>query len=79
MPGILLCFIVYFEGSFPTDHGFYINKGGVRGGPYSADKHPEKLAELKQRLDALREALREDTDALLPSPNPDGKPGFNKW
>jgi arylsulfatase A-like enzyme len=28
------------EGSFPTDHGFDINKGGVRGGgPYSGDKY----------------------------------------
>lgn len=40
-----------------------------------ADKHPEKVAELKAELDAMRK----DTDALLPAKNPKAKQPFNKW
>ena len=39
-----------------------------------AGKHPEKVAELKAKLDAFRK----DTDALLPSKNPNAGP-FKKW
>lgn len=40
-----------------------------------AEKNPEKVKELKAKL----EALRKDTDAIPPTPNPDHKKPFNKW
>jgi len=40
-----------------------------------AAKHPEKVAELKARLDAFRR----DTDALMPTPNPAAAEDFDKW
>ena len=40
-----------------------------------ASQHPEKLATLKKQLNAIRK----DTDALLPHPNPDAAPNFNRW
>ena len=41
----------------------------------SPPKTPPRLAELKAKLDAFLK----DTDALMPLPNPDAKPGFKKW
>lgn len=40
-----------------------------------ADANPEKVKELKAKLDAFRK----DTDALMPTPNPKAKQPFNKW
>ncbi|BCX48795.1 sulfatase [Haloferula helveola] len=40
-----------------------------------AEEQPDRVRELKAKLDALRK----DTDALLPSKNPEAKPDFKKW
>ena len=40
-----------------------------------AATNPTKVADLKAKLDALRK----DTDALMPIPNPKAKSPFNKW
>lgn len=40
-----------------------------------AARNPTRVADLKAKLDALRK----DTDALMPIPNPEAKTPFNKW
>ena len=40
-----------------------------------ADKHPEVVAKLKRKL----KSFQDETDALMPTKNPDPKKPFNKW
>ena len=66
------------KGSWPTEHGFDINIGGVRGGgpgkggyfsPYGIETL-EDGPEGEKEMNATLDALLNDTDALLPFENP---------